>query len=403
MKTKLLPRILTTIPWHRLFTLAVACSPPRCRLGRCHQPDVEGRGAVKETYDTTSICRTTRPSGQRGRGAGGRVAARGGQQRLVRHHVTPQGRPRLQTRRRLQYSAGLRAGDRRFTTRRRTRITSRIAARSISTAPVKDASWELLNAATYIQGSRRGRPLRRPDDIPGHRRHPAARPPRRLHLHQQLPADPDRWELVHPPGGVESTIHDFLTDQRYHRPRPSYSYENYIDRQEVNGGVDIGYEVGKNTYLVPGFRYGRQDQFNAARRQRHNHLQPLRQLLYRILVGVEGSPASWLKLAVLAGPDIREFDARHTRRLQPEQTARIIGTPRSPCCRTRTTPSRSNPRATSSPPLPASACIRTSRPTWPGGTNSTTISAPARIHALRWRLGTARESRRLDLHAQRRP
>ncbi len=28
----------------------------------------------------------------------------------------------------------------------------------------------------------------------------------------------------------------------------------------------------------------------------------------RILFGVEGNPASWLKLAVLAGPDIRQFD-----------------------------------------------------------------------------------------------
>ena len=68
-----------------------------------------------------------------------------------------------------------------------------------------------------------------------------------------------------------------------------FSYENYVDRQEVSGGLDIGYKAIKDTYLVAGYRYGRQYQFT--------------------LPGVGGTTQHWLKLAVLAGPDIRQFDS----------------------------------------------------------------------------------------------
>ena len=49
-----------------------------------------------------------------------------------------------------------------------------------------------------------------------------------------------------------------------------FSYENYVDRQDVNGGLDVGYEAVKDTYLVAGYRYGRQDQFTLPGAERHN-------------------------------------------------------------------------------------------------------------------------------------
>jgi len=68
--------------------------------------------------------------------------------------------------------------------------------------------------------------------------------------------------------------------------------------------------VGKKTFLVVGYRYGRQDQLKAPSTSSGAIVSsPFGNYYHRILLGVEGSPASWLKLAVLAGPDIRRFDA----------------------------------------------------------------------------------------------
>jgi hypothetical protein len=73
-------------------------------------------------------------------------------------------------------------------------------------------------------------------------------------------------------------------------------------RQEVSGGLDVGYKVAKQTHVVLGYRYGAQDQGTLLEKssQYDNSYQ-------RILVGVEGSPVDWLKLAVMGGPDIRDF------------------------------------------------------------------------------------------------
>ena len=86
-------------------------------------------------------------------------------------------------------------------------------------------------------------------------------------------------------------------------PAPTaWVYENYIDRQEVSGGLDVGYKVAKQTHVVLGYRYGAQDQGTLL-----GVNSPYDNSYQRILVGVEGSPVDWLKLAVMGGPDIRDF------------------------------------------------------------------------------------------------
>jgi hypothetical protein len=106
-------------------------------------------------------------------------------------------------------------------------------------------------------------------------------------------------------------FHDFKTEQRITpvASRGLYTYENYIDRQDISGGLDAGYQVADKTHLVLGYRYGRQDQFrgpDAASATRFVD-SPYDSAYHRVLVGVEGSPAPWLKLNVLGGPDIRQF------------------------------------------------------------------------------------------------
>ena len=100
---------------------------------------------------------------------------------------------------------------------------------------------------------------------------------------------------------INSYVHDFQTEQ--HAPVGAFvGYENYIDRYDVGGGLDVGYAIAAKTWLLLGYRFGYQHQ---------GHLLGAPSLYSnyynRFLVGVEGAPTEWLKLNVLAGPDVRDF------------------------------------------------------------------------------------------------
>jgi hypothetical protein len=175
---------------------------------------------------------------------------------------------------------------------------------------VEKTSWELLNTATYIEGSTQGPTFARPDDIPAIGGIPL-RDRRAAFIFRnsfRLTQTVGNW-FFRPV--ASSYVHDFKTDQHYQTTaqKAMFSYENYVDRQDVNGGLDIGYKAIKGTYLVAGYRYGRQDQYTLQGAGVTTLHSPFGNYYHRILLGVEGSPASWLKLAMLAGPDIRRFDA----------------------------------------------------------------------------------------------
>jgi len=171
------------------------------------------------------------------------------------------------------------------------------------------ASWELANMASYIDGGTTGPVFARPDDIPAVGGIPL-RDRRAAFIFK------NGFKLTEPVGKwffrpvASSYVHDFKTDQLYQTSaqKSQFSYENYIDRQDINGGLDVGYEVAKGTSLVMGYRYGRQDQFTLPGAGGTIQYSPYGNAYHRILIGLEGSPASWLKLAFLAGPDIRQFD-----------------------------------------------------------------------------------------------
>jgi len=172
-----------------------------------------------------------------------------------------------------------------------------------------DATWELLNTATYIDGGQQGPTFARPDDIPAIGGIPL-RDRRAAFIFR------NGFRLTEPVGKwffrpvATAYIHDFKTDQRYQTSveKAMFSYENYVDSQEISGGMDIGYEAVKKTYLVGGYRYGRQDQFTLPGAGGTILHSTYGNSFHRILLGVEGSPVSWLKLALLAGPDLRQFD-----------------------------------------------------------------------------------------------
>ena len=81
-------------------------------------------------------------------------------------------------------------------------------------------------------------------------------------------------------------------------------YQNYVDRYDVNGGVDFGYSVTKDLALTLGYRYGHQGQetlpWDVNKISARNDYQ-------RALFGIEGRPCKWLKLDAQVGPDFRSY------------------------------------------------------------------------------------------------
>ncbi len=185
---------------------------------------------------------------------------------------------------------------------------------------VGDATWELLNAPTYIEGGTQGPTFGRSGDVPAIGGIPL-RDRREAFIlrdsfHVTLPWD--NW-FIRPVAAYY--YHDFLTDQRLNKDSAQYYYENYLSRQDVNGGLDIGYEAFKSTFLVMGYRYGQQDQFtgpNAANTAFTDS--PYDSTYHRILFGMEGSPAKWLKLNFLVGPEFRHFDPGTPAGFERDQT-----------------------------------------------------------------------------------
>jgi hypothetical protein len=179
---------------------------------------------------------------------------------------------------------------------------------------VERTVWELANTATYIDGSNQGPTFARPGDIPALGGIP-------LRDRREAFIFRNAFRLTQPLGDdwfirplASSYIHDFKTEQRYIPPAiraTLYSYENYMDRQEISGGMDIGYKVVDGTHVVLGYRYGRQDQFKGPFGPNGAIIDsPFDSTYHRILVGIEGRPLEWMKLNVLVGPDIRDFSER---------------------------------------------------------------------------------------------
>jgi len=160
----------------------------------------------------------------------------------------------------------------------------------------RDTTWELLNGLTWIDGNHHGLTFTGPGGAPAlgavpMRDRRAATIYREGFRLQQPVGD---W-LFRPVASVY--VHDFHTVQS-----GAAGYQNYADRSDVNGGLDIGYKALKNTYVVLGYRHGSQEQSTVL-------ASPIEygNTYERLLTGIEGKPVDWLKLGLLIGPDFRSF------------------------------------------------------------------------------------------------
>lgn len=94
--------------------------------------------------------------------------------------------------------------------------------------------------------------------------------------------------------------YDLMTD----RQNPTPGYQKYVDRADVNGGLDLGYKVTKDLAVTVGYRYGHQYQqvLTGSTLDASADYQ-------RVLLGLEGKPVKWLTVKLVGGPEFRAYNS----------------------------------------------------------------------------------------------
>ena len=107
--------------------------------------------------------------------------------------------------------------------------------------------------------------------------------------------------------------YDLMTD--WHKSAAAYTgYQNYVDRSDVNGGLDVGYYLFKNLAVTVGYRYGHQIQqalpASVDTLAAINGQPPHATADYqRLLFGLEGKPLDWLAVKLLGSPEFRVYNS----------------------------------------------------------------------------------------------
>lgn len=89
-----------------------------------------------------------------------------------------------------------------------------------------------------------------------------------------------------------------------HNPVGNYKgYQNFVDRHDLNAGLDFGEKITKDAALWVGYRVGQQvqDLLPWAGTVHNNNT------YQRVLLGLEGKLAPWLKVDLQGGPDYRSY------------------------------------------------------------------------------------------------
>lgn len=94
---------------------------------------------------------------------------------------------------------------------------------------------------------------------------------------------------------------DLMTDVR-----ALPGYQNYCDRSDFNGGLDIGRKLKPGFAITLGYRHGHQSQqLFPVEVDKSQSSSPSN--YDRILLGLEGNLTKWLTTSVLIGPDFRSY------------------------------------------------------------------------------------------------
>ncbi len=118
-------------------------------------------------------------------------------------------------------------------------------------------------------------------------------------------------------GVFDARIWDFMTEDLFppETPNPTQlSIQNYYDRSDINGGLDVGIKVDPKAEMFVGYRLGHQDQEARvlppyplpAPYSRNSY--SYANLYHRFPVGLKTKPMSWFTLAGEVGPSAHFFD-----------------------------------------------------------------------------------------------
>jgi hypothetical protein len=164
-------------------------------------------------------------------------------------------------------------------------------------------TWQMQNSLTWIDGSEEGLTFGGPGGAPAIGGIPIRDRRAALIYRNSFAAFHKHGDWFFRPA-ISSYIHDFMTTER--NPSAFPFYQNYVDRNDFNVGLDAGYQVFKDGYVFLGYRFGwqREPPLPGQNIDYSNDYQ-------RLLAGFEGKITGWLKLNLFIGPDWRDFN-HHT-------------------------------------------------------------------------------------------
>ncbi len=107
------------------------------------------------------------------------------------------------------------------------------------------------------------------------------------------------WETWFARGVYDGRTWDFMIEQR-----PTPFYQNFVDRDDLNGGLDAGWKSRSGAELFVGYRFGHQDQALNPYRPPHSYENDYQ----RVLLGADVRLWRWLTLKAEGGPSVHQFD-----------------------------------------------------------------------------------------------
>jgi hypothetical protein len=119
-------------------------------------------------------------------------------------------------------------------------------------------------------------------------------------------------------GVFDARIWDFMTEDQFPPELPNPTQEiiqNYYDRDDINGGVDLGVKLDPKLEIYAGYRLGHQDQEYRALpgyplpSPYSNNSYSYANLYHRFPIGLKTTPSEWFRLAGEIGPSLHFFDA----------------------------------------------------------------------------------------------
>ncbi len=172
---------------------------------------------------------------------------------------------------------------------------------------VQDVRWEQFNTFTWIDGSTAGLTFGIVDPMTGK---PVGAP-----AIGGIPIRDRREALIyrngfgayHPRGRFffrprfSTYVHDFRTTLR--DPRLYPYYQNYVDRNDLNVGLDVGYRIAGEVHAVLGYWFGYQMEpsLPGSSVDYSNHY-------HRATGGLEGRLTRWFRINLHLGPAYHDFD-----------------------------------------------------------------------------------------------